>query len=61
MADHLTVVADHSKFERVAPAFIAPVSRITSLVTDSKIGTDTLDALKTAGVRTFVATPKEEA
>jgi DeoR/GlpR family transcriptional regulator of sugar metabolism len=60
MADHLIVVADHSKFERVAPAFIAPVSRITSLVTDSKIGTDTLDALKTAGVRTFVATPKEE-
>ncbi len=54
MADHLVVVADHTKFGRVAPAFVAPVSRITSLVTDSETDPDILAELKALGVRVTI-------
>jgi DeoR/GlpR family transcriptional regulator of sugar metabolism len=35
MARELIVVADHSKFGKVASAYVAPVERITTLVTDA--------------------------
>lgn len=60
MAEHLVVVADHTKFGRVAPAFVAPVSRIASLVTDSDTDPDILAQLKALGVDVIVATQEEK-
>ena len=55
MAPTLIVVADHTKFGTVASAYIAPVERITTLVTDSGTGPEILARLEEMGVRVIVA------
>ncbi len=47
----IIVVADHTKFGRVAPAFVAPLSVVHSLVTDTKVGHAQLDTITALGVR----------
>lgn len=49
------VVADHSKLGRVTPAIIAPLDRVTCLVTDSGASREFLGALEARGIRTVVA------
>jgi DeoR/GlpR family transcriptional regulator of sugar metabolism len=49
------VVADHTKINTVATAFLAPLEAIHTFITDSGIPPDFLDALKAKGVR--VLTP----
>lgn len=49
------VVADHSKLGRVTPAVIAPIDRITCLVTDSGASMEFLRAVEARGVRTVIA------
>jgi DeoR/GlpR family transcriptional regulator of sugar metabolism len=46
MAPELIVVADHTKFGQVATAYLAPVERITTLVTDTETDPETLAGLK---------------
>lgn len=62
MAPQLIAVADHTKFNTRAAAYIAPVARITTLVTDDGISVDTVAALEAMGVEVIVACvePKEE-
>jgi len=60
MADSLVVVADHTKFDRVAPAFVAPVSRITMLVTDVEADPDMVAQFKARGVEVILAPHKED-
>ena len=60
MADSLVVVADHTKFDRVAPAFVAPVSRITMLVTDAEADPDMVAQFKARGVEVILAPHKED-
>jgi DeoR/GlpR family transcriptional regulator of sugar metabolism len=55
MAPELIVVADHTKFGKVASAYIAPVERITTLVTDVEIDPSLLRRLREAGLRVIVA------
>jgi DeoR/GlpR family transcriptional regulator of sugar metabolism len=55
MAPELIVVADHTKFGKVASAYIAPVECITTLVTDSEADPGTLAQLEEMGIRTIVA------
>jgi len=55
MAPELIVVADHTKFGQVASAYVAPVERITVLVTDSDTDPQTLAHLEEVGVRVIVA------
>ena len=55
MAPELIVVADHTKFGKVASAYIAPVERITTLVTDSSADSEILAHLQEMGIRTIVA------
>jgi len=55
MAPKLIVVADHTKFGKVASAYIAPVERITTLVTDVEIDPSLLRRLREAGLRVIVA------
>ena len=55
MARELIIVADHTKFGKVAAAYVAPVSRITTLITDPGIPADTLAALEELGIRVIMA------
>ena len=58
MARELIVVADPTKFGQVASAYVAPVERITTLVTDGQVGSETLDRLTNMGIRIVVADRK---
>jgi DeoR/GlpR family transcriptional regulator of sugar metabolism len=60
MAPELIVVADHTKFGQVASALIAPVERISTLVTDSLTDLATLERFRRLGVR-VILTPAMEA
>lgn len=55
MAPELVVVADHTKFGKVASAYLAPIERITTLVTDSETDPATLGHLEKMGIRVIVA------
>lgn len=55
MTTELIVVADHTKFGQVGSAYLAPVERISTLVTDSGICKDMLTRLEDRGVRVLVA------
>jgi DeoR/GlpR family transcriptional regulator of sugar metabolism len=59
MAPELIVVADHTKFGQVASALIAPVERISTLVTDSLTDPATLERFRRLGIRVIVASPTE--
>ncbi len=50
----VVVVADHSKFGVVAPAFLAPLKSVQILVTSSQTGPEFLDALREQGIRVIV-------
>ena len=54
MAPELIVVADHSKFGKVASAYVANVDRMTTLVTDADADPETLTQLRKIGIRVIV-------
>ena len=54
-AERVIVVADSSKFGRVLPGVIAPVSAVHVIVTDDGITTDTLAGLAAVGVDVVIA------
>jgi DeoR family transcriptional regulator of aga operon len=55
MASELILVADHTKFGKIASAYVAPVERVTTLVTDIGIDPETLTHLRHMGIRVIVA------
>jgi len=55
MAPELIVVADHTKFGKVASAYVASVDRMTTLVTDADTDPETLTQLRKMGIRVIVA------
>jgi len=55
MAPELILVADHTKFGKIASAYVAPVERVTTLVTDIGIDPETLTHLRHMGIRVIVA------
>ncbi|HWR12983.1 MAG TPA: DeoR/GlpR family DNA-binding transcription regulator [Rectinemataceae bacterium] len=56
-ADEAWVVADHNKIGRIAPALIAPISRVKRLITDDQIGAEERRAIEAAGVEVIIAAP----
>jgi DeoR/GlpR family transcriptional regulator of sugar metabolism len=54
-AHELIVLADHTKLGQTASAWIAPLTRITTLVTDEQADADFLVRLRAKGVRVMVA------
>lgn len=56
MAPELILVADNTKFSKVASAYVAPLERVTTLVTDEGTPTSTLSTLKGKGIQVIVAT-----
>jgi len=55
MGGQVIIVADYSKFGRVSTAFLAPLSAMHTLVTDSQAPAGFLSALEQIGIRTMVA------
>jgi DeoR/GlpR family transcriptional regulator of sugar metabolism len=53
-ASEIVVVADHSKFERVSTAFVAPVFAVHHVVTDSETPRDVCEQLREGGVNVLV-------
>jgi DeoR/GlpR family transcriptional regulator of sugar metabolism len=54
-ARRVLVLADHSKLGFRAPAVVAPVSLVTTLVTDDAASPDALEQLQTSGVQVTIA------
>ena len=54
-ANHVTVVADSSKFGRTTFASVAPLSSVHTLITDSEAPTDMMDALRELGLEVVIA------
>lgn len=55
MDAELVVVADHTKFGKTASAYITPVTRISTLITDENTDTKTLDGFRQAGLNVVIA------
>jgi DeoR/GlpR family transcriptional regulator of sugar metabolism len=55
MAPELVILADHSKLDRTAAAFIAPARRITTLITDPGAAPRFVARLEAAGVKVILA------
>jgi DeoR/GlpR family transcriptional regulator of sugar metabolism len=49
------IVADHTKCGRVSTAFVAPISAIQKLVTDSGTSPEFVEALRTKGIEVLTA------
>jgi DeoR/GlpR family transcriptional regulator of sugar metabolism len=57
LAPELIVVADHSKLGISCSAFVAPATRVSTLVTDSHAGQEIVEDFRQAGLRVMVADP----
>ncbi len=55
MAPELIIVADHTKFGRIASAYLAPIERMTTLVTDQNTDPIILAGLRAKGINVIVA------
>ncbi len=51
----VVLVADHTKLGAVAPAFLASLKSVHTLVTDSQTGAEFLTALREQGIRVIIA------
>jgi DeoR/GlpR family transcriptional regulator of sugar metabolism len=56
MARTVVVLADASKFQQAAPAFVFGIEEVDVLVTDDSVPTAILDAVRQLGVRVVIAT-----
>lgn len=54
-SQELVIVSDHTKFGKVCPIPVAPISRASTLVTDAGVSPDDVDRLRAAGVRVVIA------
>jgi DeoR/GlpR family transcriptional regulator of sugar metabolism len=52
---HVIVLADHSKLGFRAPAVVAPVSMVTTLVTDADAGQEMLDQIQADSLQVLLA------
>lgn len=57
LASELIIVADHTKLEKACSAFIAPITRVTTLVTDAAADILILEKYKEIGIRVITADP----
>ncbi len=55
MDAELLIVADHTKFGKIASAYIAPISRISTLVTDNRTNPAILDEMRRMNINVIIA------
>lgn len=58
IARRVVVLADASKFDQLAPAFVFGLDVVDTIVTDARVRPETVDALERAGVEVIVAAPR---
>jgi DeoR/GlpR family transcriptional regulator of sugar metabolism len=54
-ATQVIVMADHTKFGRVAPALVLPFDKVHILVTDKDLPADTLEGLRSKNIQVILA------
>jgi len=59
MASKLILVADHTKFNKVASAYVSPLERVTTLVTDKLTDPFMLDKIRQLGIEVILADGEE--
>jgi len=55
LCPELIIVADHTKFGKTASAFLAPINRISKLITDSNTDPHILEQLRSNGITVLIA------
>lgn len=55
LSARVILVADHTKFGRIAPALVAPLSVVDTVVTDSGLDPKTMEMLTAAGIHLIMA------
>jgi DeoR/GlpR family transcriptional regulator of sugar metabolism len=55
VAREIIIVADHTKCGRASSAFLAPITAISTLITDQKTPSDFVEALQAQGIRVLLA------
>jgi DeoR/GlpR family transcriptional regulator of sugar metabolism len=53
MGPKVIVVADHTKFGRISTVYVAPVEKVTTIITDNQIDPSFLELLKARNVETI--------
>jgi DeoR/GlpR family transcriptional regulator of sugar metabolism len=54
-ATQTIVLADHSKFGRVAPALVVPIERVHVIVTDRDLPPDIVQGLRSKAIHVILA------
>ena len=54
-ATQVIVLADHTKFGKVAPALVLPLEKVHSIVTDKGLPTDILEGLRAKNIQVILA------
>ncbi len=54
MGAHVILLADHTKFGRIASSFVAPVSDVSIVITDDQSPLDMLNAIREQGIEVIV-------
>lgn len=49
-ASHVILVADHSKFQKIAPGSVAPITAISTLVTDAEVPAEIVTRIRQLGI-----------
>ena len=52
---HIIVLADHTKFGRVAPALVMPLSRVNTVITGRETAPEYLESMRVQNVRVLLA------
>jgi DeoR/GlpR family transcriptional regulator of sugar metabolism len=54
-AQEAILVADHTKFGRVAPALLVPIESIQTLITDTATYRETMEGIQDLGIHVILA------
>lgn len=54
-ATQIIILADHTKFGKVAPALVMPLEKVHVIITDRGLPADTLEDLRARGLQVFLA------
>lgn len=55
MAPEVILVADHTKFGKISSAYLAPITKVTTLITDCQTDPHLLDQIRALGIEVVVA------
>ncbi len=60
LSSETIILADHTKFGKVASAYVAPVEKITTIITDDETDPKIIEAIRRLGVNVIIADSSEE-